>query len=132
MNKSKSGHPGEWRGDEIDQVFRERLEELCLGDMVHVYNKERAAEFRKCGIDPRYVPIKSIIPAEADLPIGRKMVYEMDVRRLTPEQLRRLVDHIAEKFELPRKGLELELKKQGVPILVEDVVACSTHPFRYL
>lgn len=56
-------------------------------------------------------------------PHGMREFYQVDVAALTAEQRARLVDHIAEKFTMPRQEVEtgIDDPTRGLPILVEDV-----------
>lgn len=75
------------------------------------------------------VPIKSIIPGFADLP-GHPdaQVYFLDLEAITPAERRRLVRHLANRFNLSPHYVAANLNKQGVPILAEDVSLISTDP----
>ena len=51
-----------------------------------------------------------------------KRAYMLSLEALTPDQRRRLVEHIAEKFSIPASEVERDIDRQGVPILEEDTV----------
>lgn len=73
------------------------------------------------------VPIVSIVPAVADFPgVGEQRYYSMDLKAITPEQRKRLVLSIADKFSQPVDFVEANLDKMGVPVLACDVIASST------
>lgn len=56
-------------------------------------------------------------------PRGLQEFYQVDVAALSPEQRTRVVDHIVDRFGIPRAQVEegLDDPLQGLPILVEDV-----------
>lgn len=74
------------------------------------------------------VPIKSIIPRRANLP-GKPdaLIYEMDLAAITSEQRTRLVEALAQKFNLPAAEIEANLDEQGCPILADDCVAGTSN-----
>lgn len=68
------------------------------------------------------MPLKSMLPTRVNLPgIENALVYELDLEALTDEQRRRMVDHIALKFDLTPEFVETRLEEEGVPILAQDV-----------
>lgn len=103
------------------------------GDFARIGDPDRADSFHQCGIDPDWVPIRSIVPTWVELPgLGRQLAYIMRVRELSPEQQGKLADFIASRFGEPREGLVALLLEEGVPIPAENVSACSTQPYKYL
>lgn len=77
--------------------------------------------------DTDRVPITSIIPTRVHLP-GHPdaRAYMLDLRVITPEQRGRLVQGLAERFELDPAWLDGQLDQQGVPILSDHVCITST------
>jgi hypothetical protein len=73
-------------------------------------------------------PIKSIFPYRANLP-GKPgaLVYEMDLKALTPEMRERLVHSIARRFGQNPAFVEFDLDNVGCPILADDVVVSTTN-----
>ena len=69
------------------------------------------------------VPVKSIIPFWAELPIGRTLVFELDVDALDEATRARLVRHLAGKFGIPLAEANALLRTEGLPILAES---CTT------
>lgn len=106
--------------------------QLPKGDYAIIHNLERAKEFRACGIDPKAVPIRSLIYQRVDLPIGSRRVYMLDLDRLTAEQRAALEQHLSRKFNLPIGFIHDELARLGMPILADEVTAYSTLPQKYL
>jgi len=53
---------------------------------------------------------------------GLMYVYELDISALTPEERERLIDLLAEEFNLPRSEVASDVDEQGVPIRAEDVL----------
>jgi hypothetical protein len=90
---------------------------------VTVYNPERAEMFEEV-FGRTTVPVRSFLPTRANLP-GKpnSLIYELDLTRVTPEERRRLVAHLAERFGLPVAEVQGLLDAQGVPILANDCVA---------
>lgn len=102
------------------------------GDFAMIHNLERADDFRACGIDPKAVPIISLIAREVNLRIGSCRVYMLDLNRLTAEQRAALEQHLGSKFNLPIAFVHDEMPRVGVPILADEVTAYSTLPQKYL
>lgn len=76
------------------------------------------------------VPIINImVPNLANVLGEVREVYMLDLKKLTPEQMRRLKGHIASKFGVSMEEIERELPKIGVPILAEDVSVTTDQPF---
>ncbi len=75
------------------------------------------------------VPITAIIPVWADLPgQPETQVYFLDLEAITADERRRLIRHLASRFNLPRHYVAANLNRQGVPILAEDVSLITTDP----
>jgi hypothetical protein len=87
-----------------------------------IHDPERAAEW-KAMLGTTTVPIKSNNPTMAALPGHNKtqMVYMIDLNRITPEQLERIVQRIAIKFEYTIKWVKELLHHHGIPILAKDI-----------
>lgn len=103
-----------------------------------VYDEERAALWARVFPQPNRetpaVPIVSIIPilvevpgsyvrAEHDTP---QRAYQLDLRAITTRQRMRLVEELADRFELEPADVDRDLDKVGVPILATDVVVHSS------
>jgi hypothetical protein len=75
------------------------------------------------------VPIKSILPQRVALPgfEAGTDAYMLDLPAISPEQRKRLIAAIAQKFNIPVDEVEAELD-QGVPILASDVLVSSSDP----
>lgn len=74
-------------------------------------------------LDSDTLPIRSPIPSWTFLPgMGDRLVYELDLKRLTIKHLERLVDHLARKFDFTPEAVSTQLMAEGVPILADDVV----------
>ena len=100
-------------------------------EYVRVIDEERAKEWRAVlGTDT--LPVRSIITERALLPIGEKLVFMLDIEKLTTEQRDSLITHLAEKFNLPREEVEKGIHEMGVPILADDCIASSDEIWRYL
>jgi len=69
------------------------------------------------------IPLRSPFAITVDVP-GRSNVsaYLLDVSLITAEERLRLVNHIANRFNLPHSEVERDLDAHGVPILAEDVL----------
>lgn len=88
---------------------------------------ERAAWWQEVFGGDR-APIKSILTHRANLP-GKPnaLIYELDLRALTPEMRERLVASIAKRFGLNPAFVESGLDNEGVPVLADDVTASTTN-----
>lgn len=73
------------------------------------------------------MPVVSLIPQMATLPgyDEPQMVYELDLKAVTDEQRQRLIDVLADKFDLSPELVADELDRHGVPILASDVSVSS-------
>ena len=103
-----------------------------------VYDEERAALWRRVldqpedqepGSDVRAeVPILSMVPIKITVPGHDKpqTAYQLDLGAITTRQRMRLVEELAERFELDPADVERDLDEMGVPILATDVIAHST------
>ena len=80
----------------------------------------RAEAWRRVfgGLD---VPILSPIPAQVDLPIGRRRCFFLRVDALDQGQRERLIHHIATTFGVPADEAARDVYRDGVPLLEDDV-----------
>lgn len=92
---------------------------------------ERVAAWRSIFGDSQ-IYIRSPFSVLANLPgIGEAAIYELDLELLTAEQRQRLVNHIANKFNVPADEVERDLDTVGCPILAEDVFVAVHNPQRW-
>lgn len=92
---------------------------------------ERVAAWRAVFGDSQ-IYIRSFFPTLANLPgIGEAAVYELDLALLTADQRQRLVNHIANKFNVPADEVDADLDMVGCPILAEDVFVAVHNPQRW-
>lgn len=72
-------------------------------------------------------PIISMIPKMASVP-GKSdvLIYEMDLKAISDEQRRRLIESIATRFDLPPDEVAKNTDEEGVPILAEGVSVASS------
>ena len=96
-----------------------------------VHNPERKAEWLPIFGGDR-VPVQSPLPIWAELPIGRRLIYMLDLGQLTDKELCALVAHIARKFQLDPDAVRQEIFTIGVPILADEVMVISDNPMAYL
>jgi len=92
---------------------------------------ERVASFERV-FGSATVPVLQLLPSPvyASLPIGRRLVYELDVAALSDEQRRRLVEYGAERFGMSIDEATAELE-HGFPILADDC-SFSTDALEFL
>lgn len=78
--------------------------------------------------------IKSITPELTIIPGFDELqqVYYIDLDLLQPHQYRRLIRHIATKFNLPIKQVMEGLKEQGFPVLAADCILTIHNPHKWL
>ena len=90
-------------------------------------DNDRAAAWREVFGGDR-LPVKSILPGRANLP-GKPdaLIYEMDIRALTPEIRERLITSIATRFGQDLAFVEANLDREGCPVLADDVVVSTTN-----
>lgn len=78
------------------------------------------------------VELKSPVLREASLPgIPYALIYELDIKALSAEQRRRLVEHISERFNENPALVDDLLDQTGCPILADDVVVTVLYPIRW-
>jgi hypothetical protein len=77
------------------------------------------------------VPIKSPVPETATLEgVGVRKVYELDVPKLSADQVDRIVSHLARKFKADPATVRSHVAGEiGLPILAEDVVVAFSSRF---
>ena len=100
---------------------------------VTIHNLEREAEWREV-LGTATVHVNLPFPHGGDLP-GRPgaVMYELDVALLTPEQKRRLIEHLSQKFGEPRDFVARMIEgEHGVPILAEDCTLTVHNPQRWV
>ena len=96
-----------------------------------VYDEERAAlwarVFPQPNRDTPTVPIVSIIPIVVEVPEydTPQQAYQLDLNAITTRQRMRLVEELADRFELEPADVDRDLDKMGVPILATDVTVSS-------
>lgn len=80
----------------------------------------------------REVILKSPLPHPAVLPGSDvAFVFDIDLKELLPDQRARLINHLAQRFNLPVAEVEEGLDREGCPILDEDVTITVDHPQRW-
>ncbi len=101
-------------------------------DFMVTVSGPRAADWEKV-FGTTTVPVKSPNPHPASLP-GKPfaMIYELDIEMITPEQRRRLVEHLASRFGLTEHEVERDIERQGVPLLAEDCSVAIHNPQRWM
>jgi len=92
-----------------------------------IQNPERL-EFWKKVLGGNRAPIKSIFTTRVRVPEkGVTDAFMLDLQAITAEQRERLIQAIAERFNIPIDEVAKEID-QGVPILAEDVSVSTTEP----
>ncbi|HLE29864.1 MAG TPA: hypothetical protein VI793_17190 [Anaerolineales bacterium] len=92
----------------------------------------RADDFQKV-FGTTTVCVKSPFPEWGNLPgLGRSLVYLLDIETLTAEQLRKMIEHIANKFGLDFAEVAAELNQHGMPILAEECTTTIYNPHKWL
>jgi hypothetical protein len=81
----------------------------------------RAAEWLEV-FGSHTIKIKSPVAHKVNVLDTRKEAYMLDLDALAPEQMERLVKHIAWKFHVLPSVAEKDLREIGCPILAEDVI----------
>lgn len=91
-----------------------------------IHNSERL-EWNRRIFGGDTCPVVSIVPFRVSVP-GHPdtLAYNLDLKALTSEQRQRLVESIAERFNLAPAYVAENLDSQGVPILAADVVVSSS------
>ena len=97
-----------------------------------VHDEERAKLWARVFPQPNKetptVPIVSIVPIVVEVPgyDRPQTAYQLDLGAITTRQRMRLVEALAERFELNPADVERDLDEMGVPILARDVTAHSS------
>jgi hypothetical protein len=93
-----------------------------------IHDPERRAVWSEIFPDAR-VPIKSILPAVANLP-GKPdaQIYILDLAAIDDIQRAQVIDMLARKFKLPAEEVSRDLDSMGVPILADGVSVVSSDP----
>ena len=102
-----------------------------MSDFTVTIHGPRGEEWERiCG--RRTFPV--ILPAiMASLPgVGPKCVYLLDLKALPPDDLNKIVEHLAAKFSLKPEEAADEIEKAGIPILDEDVSLMIRNPQRWI
>jgi hypothetical protein len=69
------------------------------------------------------VPLLTVIPEIAYLPeVGFAAVFRVDIDALTPDQIDRLVGHLALRFCVRQDDVRQGLKVEGLPLLADDLL----------
>lgn len=86
-----------------------------------IHNPDRK-QFWKEVFGADIAPVKSFAMIRANLPgHPRALIYELDLKALSPEIRARLVNHLCVHWNMMPAEVEAELEKTGMPILAEDV-----------
>lgn len=76
------------------------------------------------------VPIINIlVPNRANVLGQVRDVYMLDLRKLSDEQTSNLIEHISNKFGIPRDDVRRDLHQHGVPLLAEDLIITTDQMF---
>ncbi len=86
---------------------------------------ERAAMFMEV-FGSHTIPLLSFVPSWQSLPTGEQLCYLVNLRAITPDQRRRLVDYIARRFDYEPASVEAELDRIGMPVLAEHMTITSS------
>lgn len=83
----------------------------------------RAADWEKIFHRLHDIPLRGPLPMPVHLPgIGVKQAYMLDLSAITLDERQRLVEHLAERFNLLPVQVEYDLDRVGVPILADEVL----------
>jgi hypothetical protein len=98
---------------------------------VAITNPERAADWQAI-LGRTTVAVMSPIATRANLP-GHPdaLIYMLDLDVLTAEEIDRLVEHLAKRFNIPVVDIGINLYKTGVPILADDCIIIVANPQRW-
>lgn len=96
-------------------------------------NTERAETFMKV-FGRLEVNVQSPVPFWANLPgyDEPQLVYLLDLKLITADERRRVIDYVTDKFSIPREVVEADLDTHGMPIRDEDCVLIVHNPQRWL
>jgi hypothetical protein len=110
---------------------RDSLNSVGKDFQITVTDANRKREFQEIfGSDT--VCVLAPIPEQASGPMGRCLIYQLDLGALTAEQRAHLVRHICARFNTTPEEAELELKHRGMPILAEHTMLTVLNPGRWL
>lgn len=92
-----------------------------------IVDEERKA-FWEAKLGTSVLPIKGILATIASLP-GKPNahVYMLDTNALSDEMKQKIVDGLAEKFNMPIEGAWTEFNTNGVPILAEHCIVSTSN-----
>jgi DNA-binding transcriptional regulator YbjK len=98
---------------------------------VTVTNPERATDWQNI-LGRTTVVVQSPIPQRANLPGHHdSLIYLLDLEVLTTEEVDRLVEHLARRFDIPQSDVARDLREMGVPILADDCIVTVSNPQRW-
>lgn len=73
------------------------------------------------------MPIKSVVPIQADLPgYQGAFAYMLDLQAITDQQMQQLIAQIADLFQMDPEEVRSDIDARGVPILADDTSVQST------
>jgi hypothetical protein len=76
------------------------------------------------------IPLRQPLPRLADGgPFAGKEFYEADIGAFSPEQMQRLIERMAAKFNLTTDEIKRDIDRSGIPILADNVTVkwCEKH-----
>jgi hypothetical protein len=74
-------------------------------------------------------PVANLVPLPGHDELVR--AFYLDLEMITPEERKRLVGHIANRFNVPPAEVEEGLDIVGMPILDSDCIVTVLHPQRW-
>ena len=99
---------------------------------VTIHDPARKADFERV-LGTTTVYVLSPNPERADLPDQPgALVYFMDLDQLSVQQIRAMVEHLAERFGLSAMEVEANIGEHGVPILAAHCTVTVRHPQRWV
>jgi hypothetical protein len=98
-----------------------------------IVHGDRESLFRSVFGDNR-VPIESPVGEWMTLPDmgGPQYAYKLALKAITPDQRRKIVAHIAQRFGYPEQEVDHDLETEGMPILARDASVVVYNPQRWL
>jgi len=79
------------------------------------------------------IPLRSPLPTIAILPgLGERVIYQIDISALSPEQRQRMIQHISRRFRIAPEEVDAALDEQGCPIRAEDVTVSIHNPQKWI
>jgi len=98
---------------------------------VTITDPQRAEEFKRI-FGTTTVHVTSPFPERVNLRgTPHSLVYMLDLELITDGQRHALIQHIADKFQLPPDQVAATLDQHGVPILAENCVVSIEHPQKW-